>query len=153
MRTTKNTGRLFSLFLILFIGALLWFFTTAEDLYTYTTQVIEGSSQVAPLDKEGMLARSQAVPLQYDTEIKYRKFFITAPGAEKVELQGDFNRWGKDPLFLTAYKKGYFETSVALTGGEYKYLFRVDGKDTLDPSNQDRQILSDGREVCIKTVR
>lgn len=153
MKTTKNTGRLFGLFLLLFIGALLWFFTTADDFYTYTTQVIEGASAVDPLHKEGMLARSQVAPLQYDTEIKYRKFFITAPGAEKVELQGDFNRWGQDPLFLTAYKKGYFETSVALTGGEYKYLFRVDGKDTLDPSNQDRQILSDGREVCIKTVR
>ena len=153
MKTTKRTGKLFGVFLLLFIGAVLCFFSTAESFYTYAFEAIEQASQITPLDKEKMLLRSQSVPVQYDTEIKYRKFFITAPEAKKVELQGDFNRWGKEPLFLTAYKKGYFETSVALTGGEYKYLFVVDGKDVLDPSNQDRQFLANGREVCIKTVR
>ena len=153
MKTTKHAGGLFSLFLLLFIAALFWFFTVAEDYYTYTVRSIEGACRVAALDKETMLARVQPAVVPYDTEIKYRKFFITAPGAQKVELQGDFNRWGQDPILLTAYKKGYFETSVALAGGEYKYLFVVDGKDTPDPSNQDRQTLADGREVCIKTVR
>ena len=86
-------------------------------------------------------------------QVKYRKFYLTAPGAKKVELLADFNRWGKDPIVLKPYRKGYFETSVALTGGEYKYVFSVDGKDTLDPMNKDRQILADGREICIKTVR
>ena len=86
-------------------------------------------------------------------EVKYRTFFITRPGAERVELRGDFNRWGKDPIVLTAYKKGYFETSVALAAGEYQYEFVVDGTALPDPSNQDRLTLSDGREVCIKTVR
>ena len=153
MKTTKHTGGLFVVFLLLFVGAVLWFFTVAEDYYAYTVRTIEGASHVAPLDKESMRLRLEPPSVQYDTEVKYRKFFITAPGAEKVELQGDFNRWGQDPILLTAYKKGYFETSVALAGGEYKYLFVVDGQETLDPSNQDRQTLTDGREVCIKTVR
>ncbi|MCQ2411054.1 MAG: glycogen-binding domain-containing protein, partial [Elusimicrobiaceae bacterium] len=74
------------------------------------------------------------------------------PGATRVELQADFNRWGQDPIVLKPYRKGYFDTSVALTAGEYKYVFVVDGKDVLDPLNKDRQILS-GREVCIKTVK
>ena len=153
MKTTKHAGRLFGLFLLLFVGALIWFFTVAEDFYTYTTQAIRGASEVVPLHKEGMQSRLQPVQPRYDTEVKYRKFFITAPGAEQVELQGDFNRWGKDPIYLTAYKKGYFETSIALAGGEYKYLFVVDGQAMPDPSNQDRHTLSDGREICIKTVR
>lgn len=153
MKTTKREGNLFVLFLLLFIGVVLWFFTVAEDYYTYTVRTIEGAAHIVALDKESMHQRLRPVPVRYDQEVKYRKFFITVPGAEKVELQGDFNRWGQDPIFLTAYKKGYFETSVALAGGEYKYVFKVDGKDTLDPSNQDRQTLTDGREVCIKTVR
>ena len=69
-----------------------------------------------------------------------------------MELQADFNRWGQDPILLKPYKRGYFETSVALTGGEYKYVFNVDGKDMLDPMNKDR-VEVNGREVCIKTVR
>ncbi len=153
MKTTKQAGALFSVFLLLFIGAVLWLFTVAEDYYTYTVNTIEGAAHVVPLDKESMRERLQPAQVAYDTEVKYRKFFLTAPQATRVELQGDFNRWGKDPIVLNAYKKGYFETSVALAGGEYKYIFVVDGKDVLDPSNQDRQTLADGREVCIKTVR
>ena len=153
MKTTKHTGALFSVFLLLFIGAVLWLFTVAEDYYNYTVNTIEGAAHVVPLDKESMRERLQPTEVAYDTEVKYRKFFLTAPQATQVELQGDFNRWGKDPIALNSYKKGYFETSVALAGGEYKYIFVVDGKDVLDPSNQDRQTLADGREVCIKTVR
>lgn len=153
MKTTKRAGGLFVVFLGLFIGALIWFFNVAEDYATYTTSTVEGARAVVPLNKEDMLVRVTPASVSYDTDVKYRKFFITAPGAEQVELRGDFNRWGKDPIVLTPYKKGYFETSVALAGGEYKYVFAVDGKEVPDPSNQDRQKLEDGREVCIKTVR
>ena len=153
MKTTKHTGALFSVFLLLFIGAVLWLFAVAEDYYNYTVKTIEGAAHVVPLDKESMRERLQPTEVAYDTEVKYRKFFLTTPQATQVELQGDFNRWGKDPIILRPYKKGYFETSVALAGGEYKYIFVVDGKDVLDPSNQDRQTLANGREVCIKTVR
>ena len=153
MKKHNSSGSLFAVFLLLFISALIWFFTAAEDYYDYTAHTIDGASRVTPLHKEEMLLRRQSVPLRYDTEVKYRKFFITVPGAKTVQLQGDFNRWGQDPITLNSYKKGYFETSVALTGGEYKYVFVVDGKDVLDPSNQDRQTLADGRQVCVKTVR
>ena len=153
MKTTKSTGELFLIFLALFVGTLIGVFTLAEDYVIYTTGTIEEARSVVPLHKEEMLARVTSTQIPYDTEVKYRKFFITAPGASQVELRADFNRWGKDPIVLTPYKKGYFETSVALTGGEYKYVFAVDGKEVPDPSNQDRQKLGDGREVCIKTVR
>lgn len=153
MKTIKPASGFFILFLGLFVGGLVWFFTQAEDYYSFTLSTIEGARSVAPLNKEDMQVRMTPVDVPYDTEIKYRKFFITAPGAKQVELRADFNRWGKDPIILTPYKKGYFETSVALAGGEYKYVFAVDGNEVPDPSNQDRQILQDGREICIKTVR
>ena len=153
MKTTKRAGSLFAVFLLLFVGGLIWFFTAAENYYGLVSSTVENAASVAPLGKEDMLVRVNPAPSVYDTEVKYRKFFVTAPGAEKVELVADFNRWGKDAVLLTPYKKGYFETSVALAGGEYKYAFSIDGKWTPDPSNQDRQTLADGREICIKTVR
>jgi 1,4-alpha-glucan branching enzyme len=153
MKTTNSCGKLFVFFLALFIGGVIWLFNQAEDYYTYASDTVEGARAVAPLNKEDMLAHVSPAPVAYDTVVKYRKFFITAPGAKQVELRADFNRWGKDPIVLTPYKRGYFETSVALAGGEYKYTFVVDGKDTPDPSNQDRHTLADGREICIKTVR
>ncbi len=153
MQKTKRAGGLFAVFLLLLIGALIWFFNVADDYYSFTAATVEGAVRAAPLDKENMLAHVTSVPIAYNNEVKYRKFFVTAPGAAQVELAGDFNRWGKQPIVLTPYKKGYFETSVALASGEYKYIFLIDGKETPDPSNQDRQILPDGREVCIKTVR
>lgn len=153
MKTTNHAGHLFTVFLLLFVGTLIWFFTVAEQYYTYCAGTVEGASTVSPLSKDDMLNRVEQPGPTHDTEVKYRKFFITAPGTQKVELRADFNRWGQDPIVLTPYKKGYFETSVALARGEYKYLFVLDGKETPDPSNQDRQTLPDGREICIKTVR
>lgn len=85
-------------------------------------------------------------------EIKYRKFFITAPGAERVELLADFNNWGETPIVLQRYNKGYFETSVAMTSGDYKYVFLADGQEKLDALNKDVTIFN-GRNVNIKTVR
>ena len=152
MKTTKHAGGLFAVFLLLLIGALIWFFNVADEYYVFTAGTLDGAVRAAALHKEEMLARVTPAAVSYRDEVKYRKFFVTVPHAAKVELAGDFNRWGKDPIVLKGYRKGYFETSVALTSGEYKYVFLVDGKDVLDPSNQDRMTV-DGREVCIKTVR
>ena len=152
MPKIRRPGALFVLFILLIVIVLTWFFMASEDYYDYTADTIESSASVAPLNKESLIARMQPVRHSYDTEVKYRKFYITAPGAQKVELLADFNRWGKDPIVLKPYRKGYFETSVALTGGEYKYVFSVDGKDVLDPTNLDRREVN-GREICIKTVK
>ena len=152
MPKIKKPGALFVLFLLLIILTLTWFFVASEDYYDYAADTIESAASVAPLHKESLLERATPKRQAYDTEVKYRKFYLTAPGAKKVELLADFNRWGKDPIVLKPYRKGYFETSVALTGGEYKYVFSVDGKDVLDPVNMDREQLG-GREICIKTVK
>lgn len=148
----KRPGALFVLFLILISIVLTWFFVVSEDYYDYSSDTIESSAAAAPLNKEALLAQAAPKKDTFNTEVKYRNFFLTVPGAKSVQLQADFNRWGQAPIYLKPYKRGYFETSVALTGGEYKYVFNVDGKDVLDPLNKDRVMLN-GREVCIKTVR
>lgn len=148
----KKPGALFVLFLLLLCAGLTWFFAVAEDYYDYASESIDASAQQAPLAKEDFTRQAAAPKAKLNTEIKFRNFFLTVPGAKTVELQADFNRWGKTPLPLKAYSRGYFETSVALPAGEYKYVFVVDGKDVLDPGNLDRTDF-EGRTVCIKTVK
>ena len=152
MKNLKKPGVLFGLFLLLICAALTWFMTASEDYYDYVSSSVENVAKAPVLKKEQAQQLATPTPDQLDTEIKFRNFFLTFPGAEKVELQADFNRWGKIPLELKAYAKGYFETSVALAAGEYKYIFVVDGKDVLDPNNSDRTEYN-GRTVCIKTVK
>ena len=148
----RKPGVLFAVFLLLLCVGLTWFFTVAEDYYDYTSSSVDAAAQSATLDKDELLAQKDADLEKLNTEIKFRTFFLTANGAEKVELQADFNGWGKNPLLLKAYSRGYFEISVALPTGEYKYVYVVDGKDVLDPTNLDRMDF-EGRTVCIKTVR
>ena len=135
MPKIKQPGPFFAGFLFLMIFVLTWFFAVSSDYYEYASGAIENTASIAPLNKDSLQMRQTRRPLPYDTEVKYRKFYLTVPGAKKVELAADFNRWGQDPIELKAYRKGYFETSVALTAGEYKYVFVVDGDDVVDPMN------------------
>ncbi len=151
-QSVKKPGALFVLFLLLLCAGLTWFFTAAEDYYDYTSGAVDGAVQSAASDTQDPARAAKITPEKLNTEIKFRTFFLTANGAEKVELQADFNGWGKNPLFLKGYSRGYFEISVALPAGEYKYVYVVDGQDVLDPTNLDRTEIN-GRMVCIKTVR
>ena len=151
-KTINRTGFLFGFFILLLIGCVLWIFHIAEDYYAFVAHTVESAASAAALNKESVLHITQPHEDKFNVEVKYRTFFLTVPTASKVELAADFNRFGKDPIVLKPYKKGYFETSVALTSGEYKYYFVVDGEKMLDPTNMDRQLFN-GEEVCIKTVR
>ena len=77
---------------------------------------------------------AQAAPLDKDAIVNLSK----AP-KEKFDTEIKFPR-------------GYFEISLALSAGEYKYVFLVDGKEVPDPTNTDR-VEENGRTVCIKTVK
>lgn len=148
----KKPGTLFAFLLLILCGVLTWFFVVAEDFYDYTAGSVESAASSVPLDKDDLTKLTAPSQEKLNTEIKFRNFFITVPGAKKVELQADFNGWGTVPLILKPYARGYFEISLALASGEYKYVFVVDGKDVLDPSNLDR-VEENGRMVCIKTVK
>ena len=148
----KKPGTLFAFLLLVLCGVLTWFFVVAEDFYDYTASSVESAASSVTLDKEDLAKLAAPVQEKLNTEIKFRNFFITVPGAKTVELQADFNGWGKVPLILKPYARGYFEISLAVPAGEYKYVFVVDGKDVLDPNNLDR-VEENGRMVCIKTVK
>jgi len=148
----KRPGILFEAFLLLLCGGLVLFFIAGEDYYDYAATAAEGAAGSATLDKDDLAKLASPTQEKLNTDVKFRTFFLTFPGAKQVMLQADFNGWGKVPLQLKPYPRGYFEISVALAAGNYKYVFVVDGKDVLDPNNLDR-VEYDGREVCIKTVK
>ena len=154
MGTKRNRpGVFFGVYLILIVLCVLGLLGAGEELMHFTTGVVRDAAQATPLDKAQALAVHNGHALPAKSEIKYRKFFITAPRAGKVELRGDFNQWGAQPLELKTTRPDYFEITLALSDGEYRYVFVVDGKEILDPANTDCRTLSSGRDVCVKTVR
>lgn len=150
--STKKPGQLFVLFLLLLSAALTAFFIISEDYYDYTSGSIDAAAQSATLDKDDLKKLASAQQEELNTDIKFRNFFITDTRAKQVELYADFNNWGQNPIVLKPYSRGYFEISLALPAGEYKYVFHIDGKDVLDPNNLDRTEFN-GRTVCIKTIK
>ena len=100
MPKIKKPGALFFFFFFLIALVLTWFFAVSEDYYDYAADTIESSASVAPLNKESLLASAKPVRQPYDTEVKYRKFYLTAPGAQKVELLAEYHMQRKDSVFL-----------------------------------------------------
>ena len=52
---------------------------------------------------------------------------IQAGGAERVEVAGDWNQWR--PIALVRSANGVWYADLAIPPGEYRYAFRIDGKE------------------------
>ncbi len=57
------------------------------------------------------------------------EFDLHAPGAERVELVGDFTAWQPGRILLEGPdESGHWTGRVVLPAGRYEYLFLVDGR-------------------------
>jgi glycosidase len=81
---------------------------------------------------------------KFDLPVKVveRKYitFSYDPGDEDVEkvcVFGNFNFWLRNSLWMIRNEDGVFTTTIPFEPGNYEYLFSVDGKEILDPSNPD----------------
>ncbi|MEW5693472.1 MAG: MBL fold metallo-hydrolase [Candidatus Hydrogenedentota bacterium] len=76
-------------------------------------------------------------PFVRDNEVQ---FYLKNSSAKNVEIIGSFNNWGSPPLQLKRINNEYFASDKILfdTPNRYLYLFRVDGKETLDEINFNR---------------
>lgn len=54
------------------------------------------------------------------------RLIVSAPGAHRVELAGDWNQWATMPA--TRAEDGRWYADVRLPRGEYRYAFRIDGE-------------------------
>jgi 1,4-alpha-glucan branching enzyme len=52
---------------------------------------------------------------------------IRAPAARTVDVAGDWSRW--QPVGATRAPNGVWYADVAIPPGEYRYAFRIDGKE------------------------
>lgn len=60
-------------------------------------------------------------------------FFCDAPGAQSVQLVGDFNGWDLAATPMQRMPDGRWMAGLELYHGHHQYLFIVDGQPVLDP--------------------
>jgi hypothetical protein len=87
-----------------------------------------------------------------DVTIPYR-FVIYQPQAKQVDLVGSFSGWRAVPLKHSGLS-GYWETTVNLPPGEYRFSYIVSGGERIaDPTVAARESDDFGGENSILTVR
>jgi len=80
------------------------------------------------------------------------RFVIYQPDARHVELAGSFSEWKRIPLKL-AGQSGYWETTLQLPEGEYRFSYIIEGGRRLtDPTIAAREIDDFGGENSILRV-
>lgn len=80
------------------------------------------------------------------------RFDLYAPGAKKVTLVGNFNRWDVNSLPMKRDRKGTWKASISLEPGRYEYRFWIDGVWYDDPNAQERVDNPFGSQNCVKIV-
>ncbi|RKY55193.1 MAG: hypothetical protein DRP93_03825 [Candidatus Neomarinimicrobiota bacterium] len=71
-------------------------------------------------------------------ERKYITFSYTPdPEVKQVSVFGNFNFWLRNQLIMRKNDDGAFLITIPFEPGQYEYLFSVDGREILDPSNPD----------------
>lgn len=76
---------------------------------------------------------------------------VSAPGASRVELMGDFTDW--EPLTLSRARPGTFEILLRLAPGSYRLNVRLDGGQWIVPTGVRAEGDDFGQEVGIVLVQ
>jgi len=85
-------------------------------------------------------------------QLRFVKFSVKISHAKEVKVAGEFNKWNFDALSLVKRGGSTWEAILPLPPGKYKYLYRIDGKEVLDPLNPDTDTDA-GRKVSLLTVK
>jgi hypothetical protein len=85
--------------------------------------------------------------------LRSHRFVIYQPDARQVELAGSFSGWKKIPLRGDG-QSGYWETTLELPEGEYRFSYIIEGGRRLtDPTIAAREIDDFGGENSILRVK
>jgi hypothetical protein len=96
----------------------------------------QGPPDPAALRTGGALPAVQAASSRDQAGVQMVEFVLSAPGASRVSLVGDFNEWNPaaTPLQPTA-RDGVWSVRVPLVAGRHEYVYLVDGvRWVADPS-------------------
>jgi RNA polymerase sigma factor (sigma-70 family) len=83
--------------------------------------------------RAGPAVPASATTAALDDTPRLVRFRLDAPGARRVTVVGDFNRWDPAATPLTPASGGW-AADVALAPGRHAYAFVVDGRRVLDPA-------------------
>ncbi|MDD3095763.1 MAG: alpha-amylase family glycosyl hydrolase [Candidatus Neomarinimicrobiota bacterium] len=78
---------------------------------------------------------SYVLPLRVTQRRDVTFRYAADPGVEKVTVFGNFNFWDREKYSLEKLQNGDFTLTLPFEPGQYEYLFRVDGREILDPQN------------------
>jgi hypothetical protein len=80
--------------------------------------------------------REEPAPIAREASIRDVFFCMSAPGASKVYVAGEFNNWRLDAAgTLERDEQGVWRRRVPLPPGRYQYKYYVDGRWVVDPEN------------------
>ena len=102
----------------------------AEDYLSF----MRGTEPV-PLAATRARSLDRAGERKGEPEIRFVRFALRPARAEGVSLRGDFTGWDKE-LPLDRKADGTWQIVLPLPPGTYHYLYRVDGRWTLDPDGR-----------------
>jgi hypothetical protein len=116
------------------IGGLFVVGATALCLVAISVSRPAPRAPVAALPAAGSGAVA-AAPAGSEPEVVLVRFVLAAKGAKKVAVAGDFNAWNPgETTLVDADGQGTFVATVPLRkGGNYEYMFLVDGQWKTDP--------------------
>jgi chromosome partitioning protein len=89
--------------------------------------------------------REQPPPVAREASVRDVFFCMSAPGASKVYVAGEFNNWRLDAAgTLERDEQGVWRRRVPLPPGRYQYKYYVDGRWVVDPENPLRIVTESG---------
>ena len=120
------------------------------DYQELTDEVLQGESRVRieePVQRVEEPARREEQP-ELDKAgggVRDVFFCVSAPGARKVYVAGEFNNWRLDAsASLERDEGGVWRRSLTLPPGRYQYKYYVDGQWVVDPENPLRIVTENG---------
>ena len=119
------------------------------DYQDLTDELLGDERHVWPdrFDQADEQPAPRAVPPRLEPEGTVRDVFfcMSAPGARKVYVAGEFNNWRLDAGgSLERDEQGVWRRRVNLPPGRYQYKYYVDGQWVVDPENPLRIVTENG---------
>ncbi len=81
------------------------------------------------------------------------EFSITAPGAKKVFLAGQFNEWNTQSIPLKKSKDGTWKVKLKLPRGRCEYKYFMDGNWVQNTSGTETVLNSFGTSNCVINIQ
>lgn len=124
------------------------------DYRELTEELLEREAQV-DLATEAIRERREEEPVRGEARplpertpegtVRDVFFCMSAPGARKVYVAGEFNNWRLDgDASLERDEEGVWRRRLALPPGRYQYKYYVDGQWVVDPENPLRIVTENG---------